>query len=159
MKSMSPIPSSKEEKPQLVLVCNQGEFFVEPKEIKQGVTLEEVSTTIEIPKKVDKSLDKCQEVGHDELFEKSPPVEDIPYHGAYILHGFEDPFVRKESDRDESFNFFMFISPTISTWALRVPRCMPNFITNRTLKDFLHGSKSRNYGSMGYVYGWMMEEH
>jgi len=53
---MPPIPSSKEEKVQLVPVCNQGKFFAEPKEIKQGVALEEVSTTIEIPE-----VDKLQE--------------------------------------------------------------------------------------------------
>ena len=34
MKSMTHIPSSKKEKQQLVHVCNQGEFFKEPKEIK-----------------------------------------------------------------------------------------------------------------------------
>ena len=34
MNSMPPIPISKKEKPQLVPVCNQAEFFVEPKEIK-----------------------------------------------------------------------------------------------------------------------------
>ena len=32
MKSMTHIPSSKKEKQQLVHVCNQGEFFKEPKE-------------------------------------------------------------------------------------------------------------------------------
>ena len=40
MKPMPPIPSSKEEKSQPMLVCNQGEFFMEPKKIKQGVAWE-----------------------------------------------------------------------------------------------------------------------
>jgi len=35
---------------------------------------------------------------------------------------------------------------------------MPNFISNRTLED-LHESEPMNYGSMMYVYGWMMEKH
>jgi len=38
-----------------MLICNQGEFFVEPKEIKQIVALEEISTTTEISEGVDKS--------------------------------------------------------------------------------------------------------
>ena len=104
-----------------MLVCNQVEFFIEPKEVEQGITLEEVSPTIKIPKKVDKSLDEGKEVKHDKLFEVSPFEEDIPHHGTSILHGFENPFMRKESARDESFNFFKFILPTISTWAQRVP--------------------------------------
>jgi len=39
------------------------------------------------------------------------------HHGTIILHDFEDPFMRKESARDESFNFFKFISSTINTGA------------------------------------------
>ena len=39
---MPPIPSSKKEKSQLVPICNQGEFFIELKEVKQGIALEEV---------------------------------------------------------------------------------------------------------------------
>jgi len=39
---------------------------------------------------------------------------------TFILQGFEDPFIQKESARDESFKFFKFISPAISTWARRV---------------------------------------
>jgi len=30
-------------------VYNQGEFFVEPKEVEKGIALEEVSITVEIP--------------------------------------------------------------------------------------------------------------
>jgi len=63
----------------------------------------------------------------------------------------------KESIRDKSFNFFKFISPTISTWVQRVPQGMPNSIYNRTLKDL--GSKPMNYRSIVYVYDWMMKEH
>ena len=48
--------------------------------------------------------------------------------------------------------------PTISTWTKRVLQGMPNSISNRTLED-LHESEPMNYGSMMYVYGWMMEKH
>jgi len=34
MKHMPPIPSPKEEKPNFMPICNQYEFFVEPKDIK-----------------------------------------------------------------------------------------------------------------------------
>ena len=46
-----PIPSPKEEKSNFIPTCNQGEFFMEPKEIKQGIALEGVSLT-EISKKI-----------------------------------------------------------------------------------------------------------
>ena len=69
MKPMPPILSSKEEKQQLMPVCNQGELFVEPMEVEQGIALKEVSPNTEIPKEVDKSLDEYKEVGYDELFE------------------------------------------------------------------------------------------
>ena len=72
--------------------------------------------TTEIPEEFDKSLDECKEVGHDELFEVSPLVEDILHHDTSILHSFEDLFMWKESARDEGFNFFKFISPTINMW-------------------------------------------
>ena len=151
--------SIEEEKPNLISICNQGEFFVEPKEIKKGIALEEVSPITEIPKEVNKSLDECKEVGHDELFEVSPTVEDIPHHGTSIIYGFEDPFIWKESARDESFNFFKLVSFIISTSMQCVLQGMPNFISNRILKDFLCGSKLMNYGSMVNVNSWMMEEH
>jgi len=41
-------------------------------------------------------------------------MRDIQHHGH---HGFKVPFMWKESARDKNFNFFKFISPTISTWA------------------------------------------
>ena len=53
MKLMPHVLSPKEENPQLVPVCNQGEFFVKPKEIEQGVVLEEVFTAAEVPKEID----------------------------------------------------------------------------------------------------------
>jgi len=57
---MSSILSSKEEKPQLVPVCSQGKFFVEPIKIKQGITLEEVSIIAEISEEVDKLQEECK---------------------------------------------------------------------------------------------------
>jgi len=50
-------------------ICNQGEFFVEPKEVEQGIALKEVSPTSEIPEKVDKSLGESKGVDNDKLFE------------------------------------------------------------------------------------------
>ena len=39
MKTTSPIPGPKEEKPKFILICNRGEFFVESKEIEQSLAL------------------------------------------------------------------------------------------------------------------------
>ena len=50
---MPPIQESTEERLNLIFMCNQDEFFVEPKEVEQDIILE-VSTTVEIFK-VDKS--------------------------------------------------------------------------------------------------------
>ena len=36
---------------------------------------------------------------------------------------------------------------------------MVNSISNHTMKDFLRGCKLMNYGSMMYLYGWMMDKH
>jgi len=37
MRSIPPVPKpTKEEEPKFTSTCNQGEFFVEPKEVKQG---------------------------------------------------------------------------------------------------------------------------
>ena len=65
----------------------------------------------------------------------------------------------KKSARDESCKFYKFILPTISTWVRCVLHDMPNSISNSTMKDLLHGGEPMKYGSMVYVYGWMMEEH
>ena len=86
-------------------------------------------------------------------------MEDILHHDTSILYGFKDPFMRKESARDKSFNFFKFISPTISTWAQLVSQGMLNSISNYTLKELLHRSESMSYKSMTYLYSWMMEQH
>jgi len=67
MKLIPYIPSPKEEPPKLIPVCNQDEFFVEPKKIKQNLVLEEVSPTAEIPKEVDKSLEESKEVVRDKF--------------------------------------------------------------------------------------------
>ena len=139
-------------------ICNQGEFLMEPKDIKQRIALEEVSPTSEISEEKDQSLKWCNRIAHDKLLEMLPPMKDNQYHGTFILHDFEDPFLRKKSVKDDSSKFFKFISPTISTWVQHVLQSMLNPISIRTLKDF-HGSKTRNYGSMLYVYSWMIEEH
>jgi len=94
---------------------------VEPKELKQGIILEKISPIAEVLKEVDKSLEELKEIIHDKFVDILPPIKDIQHHGASILYGFEDSFMRKESDRDESFNFFKLISLTISTWAQLVP--------------------------------------
>jgi len=65
MKSMMPmptIPSPKKEKPNFMPISNQGEFFVEPKDIKQGITLKEVSPTIKIPEEINQSLEELKEL-------------------------------------------------------------------------------------------------
>jgi len=59
---LPPILSPGEEKLTFMPICNQGEFFVDTKELKQYVALEEVSTAAESPKEVDK-LEECKGVG------------------------------------------------------------------------------------------------
>jgi len=76
MKPMSLIHSPKEERPKLMPICNQGEFFMEPKEIKQSLVLEEVFPTAEVFEELDKSLKKYKRVGHDKLFEILPLLKD-----------------------------------------------------------------------------------
>jgi len=56
-------------------ICSQDEFFVEPKEIKQAVALEEVSTTAKIFEEVDKLKKECKGVGINKL-EVLPSMED-----------------------------------------------------------------------------------
>ena len=114
---------------------------MESKEIKQMLTLEEVSSTVEIPEKIEPSLKEYKRDVYDKLLETLPPMRDIQHHGTFIFHDFEDPFMWKESVRDESFKFCKFVLPTISMWAKRVLPGMQNFISNHTLKDFLHGSE------------------
>jgi len=84
MKPIPPIPNSKEEKLQLLPIRNQGEFFVEPKEIKQGVVLEEVSTTAEIFEEVDESQEECKGVGINK-FEVLPSMKDNHHHCTIIF--------------------------------------------------------------------------
>ena len=61
-------------------VCNQGEFFMEPKEVEHNIILEEVSTTDEIPEEVDTSREEWKGVGHDKVLEILPPMKDNPHH-------------------------------------------------------------------------------
>jgi len=119
----------------------------------------EVTPSIEVPEKVMPISEVFKEVVHDGLPEGSPPMRDIQHHDASILYGFEDFFMHKKSARDESFKFFNFISPTISMWARRVLHGMQNFISNYTLKDLFHGCQLMKYGSIVYVYRWLIEEH
>jgi len=65
-------------------MCTQSGFLVNPKEVKQDITLEEVSTANEIPEKVDTSLEDCKGVGPDELREVLPYMKDN-HHGTVIL--------------------------------------------------------------------------
>jgi len=86
-------------------------------------------------------------------------MRDIQHHGTSIRHDFEDHFLQEENAQDKSFQFFKFISPTISTWVQHVLQGKLNFIPTHTLEDLLHGSKPMNFESMVYVHGWIMEEH
>jgi len=152
MKPMPLIPSPKEEKSNFMSICNQGEFFIEPKDIKQGIALKEVSLTAEIFEEKDQSLEECNRVVHDKLLKILPPMRDNQYHDTFILHGFEDPFLRKKSVKDDSSKLFEFISFIISTWAQYVLQGMPNPIPTYTLDDLLYRSKPMNYESMMYAY-------
>jgi len=69
-------------------LCNQDKFFVEPKEVKQGIILEEISPIAEVLKAVDKSLEEFKEVVHDKSVCILPPIREIQHHGASNLHGF-----------------------------------------------------------------------
>ena len=109
-----PILSPKEEKPKFI--CNRGEFFLEWKKIKQSLALEEVSSATEIHEKVEPSLTESKGIMYNKLLETLLSMRDIQHYGTFILQGYEDPFMQKESARDESFKFFKFISPAISTW-------------------------------------------
>jgi len=67
MKPTPPIPSTKEEKPKFISICNRGEFFVESKEIKLSLGLEEISPTSKILDKIKPSLEEYNGVVHDKL--------------------------------------------------------------------------------------------
>ena len=83
-------------------------------------------------------------------------MEDISHHGTIILYDFKVSFLRKKSAKDDSFKFFEFIPPPISTWVQHVLQGMPKTIHSyfgrsswkRIIELWEHG-----------VYGWMMEEH
>jgi len=133
---------------------------VESKETKQrfALVVKEVAPSIEVPEKMKPMLKEFKRIIHAELPEGLSPMRDIQHHGAFILHGFEDPFMRKESVRDENFKFFKFISPYFSTWVQCVVRGIPSSISSCTLED-LHGGEPMKYGSIVYMYGRMMEEY
>ena len=124
---------------------------MELKETKQNFILvveEEVAPSIEVFEKMKSMLEEFKRVVHDKLPEKLPSMRDIQYHGASILHDFEDPFMGKENVIDESFKFFKFISSSISTWARCIMRGLSSCISNYTLEDHFHGSELIKYGSM-----------
>ena len=77
-------------------ICNQGEFFVEPKERKQGIALERVSPTAEILEKIEPSLEEFKEV-HHELMKRLPSMRGIKHHGTSIRHDFKDPFLQEKN--------------------------------------------------------------
>ena len=77
MKPMPTIPSRKKEKQNFMPISNQDESFVEPKDIKQGITLKEVSPTIKISEEIYQSLEEFKGVVHDKLLKTLPPVKDI----------------------------------------------------------------------------------
>ena len=77
-------------------MCNQDEFFMEPKEVEKDIALEEVSTTAEIFKEVDKSQECKGEL------EVLPSMEDNHQHGTIIFHDFEDSFLHNKSAPDHS---------------------------------------------------------
>jgi len=74
------------------------------KENNANLALEKVFPTVEIHEKVESSLEESKWVVHDKLLEILPPMRDIQHYGIFILHDFEDLFMRKKSTIDESFN-------------------------------------------------------
>ena len=55
MRLIPPAPKpTKEEDSKFTYICNQDEFFADPKEVKQGTILEEISPSAEVLKEVDK---------------------------------------------------------------------------------------------------------
>jgi len=104
-------------------------------------------------------LREFKEVVHDELSEGLLSIWDIQHYGVSILHSFEDPFMWKQSVRDENFKFFKFISLTISMLEQHVLHGMPSSISHHTLEYLLHGGKPMKYENIVYMYGWIMEKH
>ena len=115
MKTIPPI-FPKEEMPEFIFMCNRGEFFVKSEKIEQTPVLEEISPTSEISEEMDQSLKGYKGVVHDKLVGILPPMRGIQHHGTFILHCFEDLFMRKKSANNGSPKFLKFVSPTISTW-------------------------------------------
>ena len=133
IKPILPISSPKEEKLKFMPMCNQSEFFMESKKIKQNLTLEEIILPAEVPEELDKSLDEYKGVVYDKLVDILSSRRDIQHHGTFILHSFADPFMRKKSVKDESPKFFKFISP-ISRWAQHVLR--DTFLQAKCVQDY-----------------------
>ena len=82
---------------------------------------------------MDQLLKEYKGVVHDKLVAILPPMRGIQYHDTFILHYFEDPFIRKKRAKDESPKFLKFVSPAISTWVQCVLQGMPNPLSNHTL--------------------------
>ena len=101
---MKPMPliqdSTEKKKPKFMPICNQGKFFVDPKEVAQSLALEESSTTAEITEEIDKSLEEYKGVGQYKLFEVLPSMKDIQHHSTFILHDCEDPFLHNVCVQD-----------------------------------------------------------
>ena len=95
-------------------------------------------------------LEEFKEVVHDKPSEGLQPMRDIQHHDTSIIHGLENPFMRKESVRGESFKF-KFISLAISTWAAYFAR-YTKFYLQLYFKSLLHGGEPIKYGSMMCVY-------
>ena len=74
--SMRPIPPApkptKEEDSKFTSICNQGELFMEPKEVKQGIVLEKISPTAEVLKEENKPLEEFKEVVYDKFVDILP---------------------------------------------------------------------------------------
>jgi len=80
MRPIQPAPkSTKEKKTKFISICNQGEFLVESKEIKQRFALivKEVTQPTEIPEKMKPLFEEFKRVLHDELPYRLPPMRDI----------------------------------------------------------------------------------
>ena len=88
---------------------------------EQSQALEKVSQATKISEEIDQLLEERNGVVHDKLSKILLPMKDIQHHGTFIIHGFENSFLQKESARDENFKFFEFVSSRLSTWVQHVP--------------------------------------